>query len=503
VENDREDGAERPGNGVSRGQNQLHFVPEDWHAAAMVIHPLVERLDDASNTTQMLVIASDVDAAAGLGSRLGPRILESPNLRLVSATHGRRTLRVLRRAPAHILIATPEILAELLQSASLKLDDVKFVVLAWVDNLDVKGTESLEAVMTDVPKDAVRIIVASGTEAGVEQLVERYARRARRMQGVTGDADPVSISYLAASDVARPMALRRVLDALDPASAFVVVSTSESQREVEAHLRSLGYGGDASDVRVGAAPDAGAQLVVLYDFPTSAEQLRATLAPAQSARVVALAAPRQISTLRRWAGGSVTPLVLPDAALRARTREDAVREEIRETLSAGGFSRELIALEPLLSEHDGIEVAAALLRMLELGRTRPHTATAGAADAPPMTRVFVNVGEMDGVRPGDLVGAITNEAGLSKAEIGRVEIRDRHSTVEVSTAVANTVVSKLTGVSIRGRRALVKIDEGRDRRDSERGGRRERGGSSDGAPRRDRGSRPSPPRPPRPPSRTR
>ena len=118
-----------------------------------------------------------------------------------------------------------------------------------------------------------------------------------------------------------------------------------------------------------------------------------------------------------------------------------------------------------------------------------------------MTRVFVNVGEMDGVRPGDLVGAITSEAGIAKAEIGRVEIRERHSTVEVATAVANTVVARLTGVSIRGRRALVKIDEGRDRRDSDGGGRRERGGPGGGAPRRDRGSRPS--RPPRPPSRTR
>lgn len=499
MENDRENGSERQGTGVTRGQNQLHFVPEDWQAAATVLHPLLERLDDASETTQLLIVTNDVDAAAGLGGRLGPRVVESGRLRLVAATHARRALRVLRRAPAHVLIATPEVLVELLQSAAVKLDAVRVAVLAWLDDLDSKGMQSLETVMTEVPKDAARVVVASGAEAGVEQLVERYARRARRAQGATSDAAPVSISYLAVGEMARPMALRRILDALDPESASVVATASESRRDVELQLRSLGYGSDASDVRVGEAPDAGAQLVVLYDFPTSSEQLRAMLAPASSARVVALAAPRQLPTLRRWAGGSVTPLVLPDAALRARTREETLREEIRETLAAGGFSRELIALEPLLSDHDGIEIAAALLRLLELDRTRPRTTAAAAV--PAMTRVFVNVGEMDGVRPGDLVGAITNEAGLSKAEIGRVEVRERHSTVEVATAVANTVVSKLTGVSIRGRRALVKIDEGRDRRDSEGGGRRERGGPKGGAPRRDRGSRPS--RPPRPPSRSR
>ena len=506
MENDRENGGDRAASGVSRSQNQVHFVPEDWHAAAGVIHPLAERLDRDTDATQMVVIVNDVDAAAGLGRRLGPRLVESGGLRLVSATDARRALRVLRRAPAHILIATPEVLRELLQTAAVKLNDVKVAVLAWIDDLDNRGTQALETVMTEVPKEAARLVIASGPNAGVEPIVERYARRARRMQTVSGEPHPVSISYLAVGDVARPMALRRILDAIDPESAFVVVATGESTRDVEAQLHSLGYAGDASDVRFGAVPDAASQLVVLYDFPASAEQLRTTIAAAPSARVVALASPRQLSTLRAWAGGSVAPFILPDAAVRARTREDGLRDEIRAALAAGGFSRELLALEPLLDDYDGVEVAAAVLRILEDERTRPRAATKSMPPEAAMTRVFINVGEMDGVRPGDLVGAITNEGGISRSEIGRVEIRERHSTVEVATSVANTVVSKVTGVSIRGRRALVKIDEGRERRDSDGGGRRERGaggGREGGAPRRDRGARPPRPRPSGPPSRTR
>ena len=180
VENERENGEERAASGVARGQNQLHFVPEDAHAAAGVIQPLAERLDPGAGTTQMIVITNDVDAAAGIGSHLGPRLSEPRHLRLVSATHGRRALRVLRRAPAHILIATPEVLVELMQSAAVKLDEGRVAVLAWIDDLDSRGTEALEAVMTEVPKDAARIIIASGPMPGVEPIVERYARRARR-----------------------------------------------------------------------------------------------------------------------------------------------------------------------------------------------------------------------------------------------------------------------------------------------------------------------------------
>jgi ATP-dependent RNA helicase DeaD len=110
-----------------------------------------------------------------------------------------------------------------------------------------------------------------------------------------------------------------------------------------------------------------------------------------------------------------------------------------------------------------------------------------------MTRLYLNVGSMDSVRPGDLVGAIANEAGISKAEMGKVDVRERHSTVEVATAVANAVVAKLTGISIRNRRVVARVDEGpeRPRRDDVRLGARESGGRG-GPPR--GGARGGPPR---------
>jgi ATP-dependent RNA helicase DeaD len=77
---------------------------------------------------------------------------------------------------------------------------------------------------------------------------------------------------------------------------------------------------------------------------------------------------------------------------------------------------------------------------------------------------------MDEVRPGDLVGAITNEAGVSRSDLGRVDVRERHSTVEVSSSVANAVVSRLTGVQIRGRRVIARVDEDRPRERPRRSG---------------------------------
>jgi ATP-dependent RNA helicase DeaD len=240
---------------------------------------------------------------------------------------------------------------------------------------------------------------------------------------------------------------------------------------------------------------------VLYDIPASREELREAVGP-QPRRVLALAQPRLLASLRVLAGGAaVTSLTLSDAGIRARSREEVVRSELRDTLSSGAFARELLTLEPLLDSYDGIEIAAATLRLLEQARFERDAARARAAEARPhgpaqapgaMTRIFVNVGAMDNARPGDLVGAITNEAGITSAQVGKVDIRENHSLVEVASDVAESVVAKITGGTIRGRRVVARVDQergprgaGRGRSGSERGERqvggtprREGGGGS-------------------------
>jgi ATP-independent RNA helicase DbpA len=77
---------------------------------------------------------------------------------------------------------------------------------------------------------------------------------------------------------------------------------------------------------------------------------------------------------------------------------------------------------------------------------------------PAFVKLFVNAGKKDRVGPKDLVGALIHEVGLQKADMGRIELRDAFSTVEVAPAVAAAAAQKLSGVSIRGRRVQAKVD---------------------------------------------
>jgi ATP-dependent RNA helicase DeaD len=72
------------------------------------------------------------------------------------------------------------------------------------------------------------------------------------------------------------------------------------------------------------------------------------------------------------------------------------------------------------------------------------------------TRPFVGTGHSSGVRPQDLVGAITGESYLSGSDIGAIEIADRFSLVEVPESAADDVVTALRQASIKGRRTTVR-----------------------------------------------
>jgi ATP-dependent RNA helicase DeaD len=181
-------------------------------------------------------------------------------------------------------------------------------------------------------------------------------------------------------------------------------------------------------------------------------------------------------------------VALVDAAERARGKDAALRASLREVLTASDVRREVLAIEPLLAEFDGVEIAAAALRLLEQQRpVRPATA---AAQTGPMTSLFVNLGERDGVRPQELVGAVTSTAGIPGSQIGKVEVRDTHSIVEVAASVAELVAGKLTGSTVRGRRVQARVDQPREGRPARSGPPRGDRAGAGGAPRGDRPDRP-------------
>jgi ATP-dependent RNA helicase DeaD len=75
------------------------------------------------------------------------------------------------------------------------------------------------------------------------------------------------------------------------------------------------------------------------------------------------------------------------------------------------------------------------------------------------TVLRIGVGKKAAVRPGDLVGAITGEAGIESKYVGAISVQHDHSTVQVPADIADRIMLALKKTTIRGKKVDVKIDK--------------------------------------------
>jgi ATP-dependent RNA helicase DeaD len=146
------------------------------------------------------------------------------------------------------------------------------------------------------------------------------------------------------------------------------------------------------------------------------------------------------------------PLRVAGEADRALDRALAVRRRLRARLIEGQLDAELLAVGPLLDEFDPALVAAAALAL------RDAAPVPAEPDIGGWTRIRVSAGRREGIRPGDLVGALVNEVGLPRTAVGRIELHDGFALVEIAAADADRAARGLTGTALRGRRVTARLE---------------------------------------------
>ncbi len=215
---------------------------------------------------------------------------------------------------------------------------------------------------------------------------------------------------------------------------------------------------------------------------------------------ILLAEPREsrlVQNIERLTRRPIRVARLPTVADLRDRRLGRLREALLETLGEGELDLYMELISELSEEFDPEELAAAALKLAqsamgqgvaderEIPQETPRN-QAGAArkttragqtegrSAPPtesrnparggrgsgrFARLFVGIGREAGVRPKDLVGAITGETGISGGQIGKIEIGGSFSIVEVMEDLAEDVIQALHGNTIKGRRVTVRPDQ--------------------------------------------
>ena len=238
--------------------------------------------------------------------------------------------------------------------------------------------------------------------------------------------------------------------------------------------------------------------VVNHDVPSSPESYTHRIGrvgrAGREGTAITLADPRELRMLKTIERATKRPIAieqLPSLARLRAMRLEQMRTELRETLlkDEGDLNGFRSVIGPLATEFDPYEVALAAAKLaheasgtpreeeeipaVELpsaddrrDRRKPKAGDPwppagrdqrrGRRGMAQLTRLFVNTGRSAGVRPQDLVGAITGHTQLSGRDIGAIEIADRFSLVEVPESAADDVIAALRQTSIRGRKATVR-----------------------------------------------
>jgi ATP-dependent RNA helicase DeaD len=412
-------------------------------------------------------------------------------------------VRALRRG-ADIVVATPGRALDHLRRQTLQLDALDVLVLDEADEmLDMGFAEDLEALLNATPATRQTALFAATMAPRIASIALRHLKEPARVtiKGEKRAAGKLPRVRQVAYVVTRPQkadALSRVLEFEDPASVIVFCRTRVEVDELTDTLKSHGYGAQAlhggmeqkqrdrvmqlfrqekADVLV--ATDVAARgldidhvsHVINYDIPTSPEvyvhRIGRTGRVGREGVAITLVDPRERRVLRVIEALTKQPIelvALPTAAaLRAR-RLDITRAALKERLVAGGLGDMRAVVESLAHDFELMDIAAAAVAMMH-EEAEAASALAADVDVPdaveadvsgPMTVLYIGAGREAGIRPGDIVGAITGEAKMTNRQVGGIRVGRNHTLVEVPEALADRVIAALRRTNLRGRKVDVK-----------------------------------------------
>jgi ATP-dependent RNA helicase DeaD len=423
-------------------------------------------------------------------------------------------LRALDRG-ADIVVATPGRALDHIRRGTLTLDAIRVLVLDEADEmLDMGFAEDLDAILKETPDTRQTALFSATLPARILKIAERHLKTPRRVtvarEKATGTVPRVRQVAYVVRHGEKAAALDRILDMESPASAIVFCRTRLEVDTLVETLNAHGYraealhGGmqqrqrDAVMQRVRSATtdlliatDVAARgldiqhvsHVVNYDLPADAEsyvhRIGRTGRAGREGTAITLAEPREHRLLRsfeQFTKQKIEVATVPTVAdLRAR-RLEATSAALRQRLAAKDFDDVRVVVESLSDEFDVVDIAAAAVKMA-------HLATVGDGDdkeiaAPPRhdaagpprggrgatdveagaVRLFIGAGKKGGIRPADLVGAITGEAGVPASAVGAIRIAENFSVVDVPEDLADGIVAAMRGAKLRGQKAVVRRD---------------------------------------------
>jgi ATP-dependent RNA helicase DbpA len=339
----------------------------------------------------------------------------------------------------HIAVGTPGRVIDHLTRRSLDLSTVTTVVLDEADRmLDMGFEEDMNAILRETPLDRQTVLFSATFPHTIEEMSRDYQTDPVRVT-ITDEAEnktKIHEAYFEVVPLEKIRALIGSLATLKPDSAIVFCNLKATVAEVARALAASG---------VSAAP------------------IHGDLEQRERDQVMA-----------KFRNRSTRVLVATDVAARGidvadldvvynydlPSTPEVYVHRIGRTGRAGKTGKTIAFVTSAQSnrlqniqDHTGVEITR------EKIPSAPSASAPGAAEiGAKMETLYISAGRKDKMRPGDILGALTGEAGgLNASDIGKIEIHDRFAYVAVTKSIAESAMKSLLDGRIKGRKVRVEL----------------------------------------------
>ena len=395
---------------------------------------LLSRLDPARIRTQALVLCPTRELADQVGKQLRKLAIGIPNLKLSILCGGiplGPQLASLTHAP-HVVVGTPGRIQELVKQRALQLDGVRALVLDEADRmLDMGFEEAIRDIVKRLPKDRQGLLFSATYPDGIRALGAAMLR------------DPLEVSI---GDGMQPAAIEQLFFEVDAARRAPALAAVLLRHRPESAVVFCNTRADTVEV-VGSLSHYGFSALALHGEMEQRDR---------------------DEVLVQFANRSCNVLVASDVAARGLDIDDLAAvvnydvpsdpdtymHRIGRTGRAGRTGLALTLCTPQeLKRMEAIEDH--LFRTLPRDRVAPVEGRPKGVPKAAMATLRIDAGKGDKLRPGDILGALTGDAGLSAKAIGKIDVQATRSYVAITRAQLPQALARLREGKIKGRRFRV------------------------------------------------
>jgi ATP-dependent RNA helicase DeaD len=457
--------------------------------------PILEKINARSKKVQALILCPTRELAIQVSEELKRLAKYRRDVVILPVYGGQPIDRQIRslKIGVHVVIGTPGRVIDHMNRGTLKLDTVRTVVLDEADEmLNMGFIDDMETILRSVPEERQMLLFSATMPKPILDLTRRYQRDPKIIKIVHKELTVPNVEqcYFELKESSKLDILCRLIDMNSLKSSLVFCNMKRTVDEVVMHLQARGYAadglhGDLSQVQrdramekfrknkteILVATDVAArgidvddiEAVFNYDLPQDEEyyvhRIGRTARAGKKGRAFSFVVGRELYKFRdiqSYAKVKIKRQVPPTLSDVREVKTVALLDRIRGAIEDGGLERYAGTVERLMEEEfTSVDIAAALLKLVggdeekvaaEEGRPRK------ARQEPELARVHINAGRLQNVKPGDIVGAIARETGMPGDQIGKIQIYDKYSFVEIPREYAEDVVEIFQDRRVNGNR---------------------------------------------------